>query len=130
MDEPVSPSPTSAPSSLRELVEELFLAGLGAALLTREKAEALVDDLVARGHVSKEDARQLADELVGSSRSSGRRLTERAAVTLSGVFREVGLVTERQFAELELRVAQLEHRLRLLERGEARPGESGSAPES
>jgi BMFP domain-containing protein YqiC len=31
------------------------------------------------------------------------------------VFRELGLVTRREVEELELRVAQLEHRLRLVE---------------
>ena len=112
MAEPAS----SARGSLRELVEEVLLAGLGAAAFTREKAEALVGDLVERGKVSREYAQHLVDELVGSSRSNGRRLTDRAAVTLSGLFRDLGLVTERQHAELELRVAQLEHRLRLLER--------------
>ena len=35
-----------------------------------------------------------------------------------GVFHELGLVTRDDYVELELRVAQLEHRLRLLE-GEA-----------
>jgi polyhydroxyalkanoate synthesis regulator phasin len=34
---------------------------------------------------------------------------------LSGVFRELGLVTREEWEELELRVAQLEHRVRLLE---------------
>ena len=32
-----------------------------------------------------------------------------------GVFRELGLVTRREREELELRLAQLEHRLRLVE---------------
>jgi BMFP domain-containing protein YqiC len=34
---------------------------------------------------------------------------------MSGLFRELGLVTRDELEELELRVAQLEHRLRLLE---------------
>jgi len=36
-------------------------------------------------------------------------------VGLAGLFRELGLVTRSEVEELELRVAQLEHRLRLLE---------------
>jgi polyhydroxyalkanoate synthesis regulator phasin len=53
---------------------------------------------------------------VASSHEGGGKLAERVSVALSGLFRELGLVTEREHAELELRVAQLEHRLRLLER--------------
>jgi BMFP domain-containing protein YqiC len=52
------------------------------------------------------------------------RLGERAGVGLAGVFRELGLVTREEWDELELRVAQLEHRLKLVEQQEppARPG--------
>jgi BMFP domain-containing protein YqiC len=34
---------------------------------------------------------------------------------MAGLFHELGLVTRDELEELELRVAQLEHRLRLLE---------------
>ena len=43
------------------------------------------------------------------------RAGERASAGLSGVFREVGLVTRHEWEELELRLAQVEHRLRLVE---------------
>jgi BMFP domain-containing protein YqiC len=44
---------------------------------------------------------------------------------LEDFFRDVGLVTRESFEELELRVAQLEHRLRLLEETPL-SGENGS----
>lgn len=44
---------------------------------------------------------------------------DRATVRLSGLFRELGLVTRAELEEAELRIAQLEHRLRLLENGRA-----------
>ena len=53
---------------------------------------------------------------MGRWRGDALRLGERAGSTLSGVFREMGLVTRREYEELELRLAQLEHRLRLVER--------------
>jgi BMFP domain-containing protein YqiC len=43
-------------------------------------------------------------------------MSERASSTLSSLFREVGLITRREYEELELRLAQLEHRLRLVEK--------------
>jgi BMFP domain-containing protein YqiC len=45
------------------------------------------------------------------------RVSERAGASLQGTLRELGLVTREEWDELELRVAQLEHRLRLLEGG-------------
>ena len=61
----------------------------------------------------RDEARSLIEELVGRWRSESVRLGERAGAGLAGVFRELGLVTRDEFEELELRVAQLEHRLRL-----------------
>jgi polyhydroxyalkanoate synthesis regulator phasin len=105
----------AAPADLREMVEKLVLAGVGAVALTAERADALAEELSARGGIGREEARSLVEEVVGRWRSESVRLGERTGAGLAGVFRELGLVTRDEFEELELRVAQLEHRLRLLE---------------
>ncbi len=105
----------AAPAELRELAEKVVLAGVGAVALTAERADSLAEELAARGGIGREEARRLVDELVGRWRSEGVRLGERTGTGLTGVFRELGLVTRGELEELELRVAQLEHRLRLLE---------------
>jgi polyhydroxyalkanoate synthesis regulator phasin len=104
--------------SVRDVAERLVLAGVGAVALTAERADALVDELSARGGLRREEARSIVDELVGRWRNETVRLGERTGNGLAGVFRELGLVTRAEAEELELRVAQLEHRLRLLERSE------------
>jgi polyhydroxyalkanoate synthesis regulator phasin len=101
--------------SLRDFAEEALLAGVGLAALTKERTDELVDEIAGRGKVSRDDARELVDEVVGRWRSEATRMGERASSTLSGAFRELGLVTRREYDELELRLAQLEHRLRLIE---------------
>ncbi|HYY74832.1 MAG TPA: hypothetical protein VE644_00760 [Gaiellaceae bacterium] len=102
-------------SSLRDLAEETFLASVGLAAFTKERTDELVDEIAGRGKISRDDARELVDELAGRWRGEAARAGERASTTLSGLFRELGLVTRREYDELELRLAQLEHRLRLLE---------------
>ena len=57
----------------------------------------------------------VVEEAVGRWRSETVRIGERTGAGLAGLFRELGLVTRDEFEELELRVAQIEHRLRLLE---------------
>jgi polyhydroxyalkanoate synthesis regulator phasin len=105
----------AAPAELRELAEKLVFAGVGAVALTAERADALADELAARGGIGRDEARSIVEELVGRWRSETVRLGERTGAGLAGVFRELGLVTREEFEEFELRVAQLEHRLRLLE---------------
>ena len=102
--------------SLRETAERLALAAVGAVALTGERAEELADELARRGGMRRDEAQELVGELFSRWRGDAQRVGERAGATLGLVFRELGLVTRRDFEELELRVAQLEHRLRLVER--------------
>jgi polyhydroxyalkanoate synthesis regulator phasin len=111
MDEPGS----NNSGRLRELAEDILLAGVGALALTKDRADELVDELTAKGRLTQEDARELVDELTNRWRGDAVRMGERASSTLSGFFRELGLVTRHEHEELELRLAQVEHRLRLVE---------------
>jgi polyhydroxyalkanoate synthesis regulator phasin len=101
-----------------EPVKRLALAVLGAVALTAERADELAESLAQRGGMSKEDARARIDEVTNRWRGDAVRVGERAGATLSGALKELGLVTRDEWDDLELRVAQIEHRLRLLE---ARP---------
>ncbi len=55
------------------------------------------------------------DQLAHRWRGDAVRAGESAGAAAEGMFRQLGLVTRDDFEELELRVAQLEHRLRLVE---------------
>jgi polyhydroxyalkanoate synthesis regulator phasin len=105
--------------SVKDLLEKTLLAGLGAVALTKERADDLVDELTKRGKMTTEEARELVDGLTHRWRGDAIRFSERAGSTISGLSRELGLVTRREWEELELRLAQVEHRLRLLEGGPA-----------
>jgi polyhydroxyalkanoate synthesis regulator phasin len=102
----------------RDLIEQLLLAGVGAVSLTADRVEDLVDSFAERGGVQRDEARAAVDDLMSRWRGDATRVTERAGAGLQGMLRELGLVLRSEFEELELRVAQLEHRLKLLERAE------------
>jgi polyhydroxyalkanoate synthesis regulator phasin len=101
--------------SVKDLFEKTLLAALGAVALTKERADDLVDELTKRGRMTGEEAREVVDELTHRWRGDAMRFSERTGSTISGLSRELGLVTRREWEELELRLAQVEHRLRLLE---------------
>jgi BMFP domain-containing protein YqiC len=58
---------------------------------------------------------ELLVELPGRLRGGRTRMSEQALGALRAIVDELNLVTRDDFDELELRVAQLEHRLRLIE---------------
>ena len=96
-------------------VKRLVLALVGAVALTAERADELADSLAERGGMSREEVRGWIDESTTRWRGDAVRVGEKAGATLHGALHEPGLVTRDEWDELELRVAQLEHRLRLVE---------------
>jgi polyhydroxyalkanoate synthesis regulator phasin len=98
-----------------EPVRRLVLALVGAVALTAERADELADALATRGGMSRDEVRGWIDEATTRWHGDAVRVGEKAGATLNGVLRELGLVTREEWDELELRVAQLEHRIRLVE---------------
>jgi polyhydroxyalkanoate synthesis regulator phasin len=100
---------------LRELAEQAVLAAVGAVSLTAERVDALADELAERGGLRRDEARALVRDVVTRWRGDTVRVTERAGSTLHTALRQLGLALREEVEDLELRVAQLEHRVRLLE---------------
>jgi polyhydroxyalkanoate synthesis regulator phasin len=106
-----------AGADFRETAEKLGLAALGAVALTAERADALADELADRGGMRRDEARSAIEDAMNRWRGEAGRIGERAGAGLEGLFQQLGLVTKADVEELELRLAQLEHRMRLLESG-------------
>jgi polyhydroxyalkanoate synthesis regulator phasin len=65
-------------------------------------------------HLRRDEAKALADEFLALWRGDSS-VGDRVAARLASIFREVGLVTREELDEAQLKIAQLEHRLHLLE---------------
>jgi polyhydroxyalkanoate synthesis regulator phasin len=98
-------------------LKRLALAVVGAVALTAERADELADMLAERGGLRRDEVRGWIEDATTRWRGDAVRVGERAGATLHGALREFGLVTRDEWDELELRVAQLEHRMRLVESG-------------
>jgi polyhydroxyalkanoate synthesis regulator phasin len=107
-------------AGVRELLERIAFSAVGAVALTAERADAIAEELADRGLARREEARALIEDLSSRWRGDATRLGEKAGATLDAVYHELGLVTKDDLVDLELRIAQLEHRLSLLEEPPAR----------
>ena len=74
-----------------------------------------LDRLVTVLGLRLDEARSLFDDVTSRWRGDALRVGEGTRRRVQDAAREAGLVTREEWDELELRVAQLEHRLRLLE---------------
>jgi len=104
------------PASDRSPFETLTLAGLGAVALAAERADHLADELARRLGVERDEVRAAVADVLESWRREAGRLGDSTGSTASRLAADLGVASRQAVDELELRVAQLEHRLRLLER--------------
>ncbi len=70
-----------------------------------------------------DELRSLVDELSGRWRGDALRVGEGTRKRVYDLCHEIGLITRDDWDNLDLRVAQLEHRLRLLEDRQLPPGD-------
>ena len=101
-------------------VSELLLAGIGFAQLGFEAADELADDLARRVGVERNAMRGAVQDTLQAWRTEAERLGVRRAEAVDQAFAKAGLVRREENDDLALRVAQLEHRIRLLEHDPAK----------
>lgn len=101
----------------RGLLEQALLAALGGAALTAEGADNFADELARRMGLDRDAMRGAVKDAVAAWRRDGERLAMRRGDVIDGLAARLGFAQEARVEDLELRLAQLEHRLKLLEHG-------------
>ena len=91
-----------------DLLKKPPLAGVGAAVVTKERIEASLDEMVRQGKMNAADARIMADKIA----EQGRKEFDDLANDLSG---RIASMMDRNSTELRARIAALEDRVRVLE---------------
>lgn len=104
------------PGSGRGALETVTLAGLGAVVLAAERVDGLAEELSRRLGVEREEIRAAIADVLDSWRREAGRLGESTGNTASRLANDLGVAGQRTVDDLSLRVAQIEHRLKLLER--------------
>jgi polyhydroxyalkanoate synthesis regulator phasin len=116
-------------TTIRDGIEQAVLLSIGAASLTRERAEEAVAELVRLGQLRGVEGRAIVDRLMARVRGEGSPLPGLIGRLEGGVqlaLREAGLVSRAELDDLQLRLAELEHRIGLLEG--TKPAGPGSGP--
>ncbi len=110
------------PADDRGTLETMTLAGLGAVALVAERADRLAEELSRRLSVERDEVRRAIADVLDSWRREAGRLGESTESTASRLASDLGVASAHAVEDLSLRVAQLEHRLKLLERASPRQG--------
>ena len=84
--------------------------------LTAEAADDVADDLARRVGIERDEMRGAVRDAVASWRAEAERIGSLPSEASEKAFHRLGLVRREEAEDLALRVAQLEHRVRLLEK--------------
>jgi polyhydroxyalkanoate synthesis regulator phasin len=104
------------PANERGPVETVTLAGIGAIALVAQHADELASEIATRVGVERDEVRSVIADVLGSWRREATRLGESGGSMAAKAASELGAASRDAVSDLELRVAQIEHRLKLLER--------------
>lgn len=94
-----------------DLIKKTLLAGVGAAVVTKDKIEDTLDVYVRQGKVKADDARIIADKIAEQGRKEFEDLSRTLAAKLQDIAAGEGEKTCGRIAALEERIRALEARL-------------------
>jgi len=95
-----------------DLIKKTYLAGLGLANLTREKAEEIVDDLIKRGEVAEKDRSKAVENMLNRIQEEQDKLFATVKDYVKKTVHEMGLPTRDEYLSLQQRVGELESALK------------------
>jgi polyhydroxyalkanoate synthesis regulator phasin len=98
-----------------EEIRKVLLSGLGAVLLTKEKAEEVTKKLVEESKISKEDAQKLIDELFETGKRQWSDIESSLSKTLRKGIDNLDMASKRELHGLKSKVGKLEKRVGRLE---------------
>ena len=108
-----------------ELLKKGMFAGIGAAVLTRDKILEATRMLVEEGKLSGDEAEKLTEDLVNSGEREWEEINSKFQSSFKKISENLEVVRKQEFIDLKARVELLEQRLSLLE--ETRSRESGAS---
>jgi polyhydroxyalkanoate synthesis regulator phasin len=101
-------------------VKRALLAGVGAALITKEKAEQTLEEFVQRGSISAKDAKAMARQLAKDGRKEFASIRNEVEDKLLNLAQQAGAQAQARIAALEARVAELQKQKQAAARKPAR----------
>lgn len=93
------------------LLDLIISLGWGTVSLTREKAEKMVDQLIARGEINREEAKKTINELVDRGEKERAEVRQYLQQEVKSMMQKYNVVTREEYLLLEQRVSALEQKI-------------------
>lgn len=97
-----------------DILKKTFYAGVGATVVTADKVEAAMQDLVQKGKISTEEAKATARKIVDDGRREFEESRQKLQDVLSEWLNKAPVARRDELQQLETRLAALEAKLKSL----------------
>ena len=91
-----------------DILRKTILAGVGASVVTVERIESLLDELVERGELSATEAKSAADRLASEGKSEMKDMNKRLSALFDEMLNRAHVATRDDLEALKQRVNALE----------------------
>jgi polyhydroxyalkanoate synthesis regulator phasin len=91
-----------------DTIKKTLLAGVGAAVITKEKVQDALDDYVRQGKIKADDARIIAEKIAERGRREFEDMSAQASVKVQELLHRQDAAVAARLTALEARVAVLE----------------------
>lgn len=98
-----------------DFLKKSMALGLGIAAITGERVKDFVDQAVAKGDVTRDEAKSMLDDITAKAEEETRTVKSWIGEQVNKALREVGAADSNRVSQLESRIAALERRIERLE---------------
>jgi len=91
-----------------ELLKKTIWLGAGLAVMTAEKIEEAVAEIVKKGHLSEKEGKELVADLIEKSQKAKKELAEKVEKIITLALQKMNIPSRKEMEELRSRVERLE----------------------
>jgi len=94
-----------------DLIKKSIYLGLGAATVTKEKIETLIDELVEKGQLTKDDKPKVVQDIFDKIEKEEKEIKTKIDSTVKETMNKIGIVAKSDYDILLKRVEELEKKI-------------------
>lgn len=92
---------------MKEVLKTMLNLGLGTLVMTKEKAEQLVAELIKQGDISKDEGMSLVGELIEKGKKSEVEIKSKIEKTLQDMLSKLDIPTRKEISDLKAEINRL-----------------------
>ena len=93
------------------VLKDFVNLGLGALVMTKEKAEEVVNELVKKGEVGQEEGKELINDLIEKGEKGKKEIEDKIEKTVKSVIEKLDISAKKEVEELKSEIEELKKKL-------------------